>query len=74
MPMARRTETKIGKLDDVIEDDFDPDGWNDYEIIAQGNHLTHNVNGKLFMECIDNQESQTGHVGHLGRAGPRPAG
>ena len=22
---------------------------------AQGNHLTHKVNGKLFMECIDNQ-------------------
>ena len=47
--------TKIGNLEDMIEEGFDPEGWNQYEIAAEGNHLTHKVNGKLFMDCIDNQ-------------------
>ena len=29
--------------------------WNDYTIIAQGNHLRHFINGALMSEVIDNQ-------------------
>lgn len=27
--------------------------WNDYEVIAQGDHLTHKINGTVFSETID---------------------
>jgi putative heme-binding domain-containing protein len=36
----------------------DADGWNDYEIIAEGAHLTHKLNGKTAMELYDFQESE----------------
>src|SRR5262249_33047207 len=29
--------------------------WNEYEIIAQGNHLIHKINGKVTAEFIDDQ-------------------
>jgi len=29
--------------------------WNDYEIIAQGTHLIHKINGQVTAECIDEQ-------------------
>jgi type 1 glutamine amidotransferase len=53
-PGGKNEVTKIGDIEEMIADGFDPDGWNEYEITAEGNHLTHKVNGKLFMECIDN--------------------
>ena len=49
----------------MIEEDFNPDGWNEYEITAQGNHLTHKVNGKLFMDCIDNDAAKRAMSGIL---------
>ena len=52
---GKKNVTKFGVLEDMIADDFDGDGWNKLEIIAHGNHLIHNVNGKLFMDCVDNQ-------------------
>ena len=52
---GKKEVTKIGNLEDMIDEGFDSEGWNLYEISAEGNHLTHKVNGKLFMECIDNQ-------------------
>lgn len=30
-----------------------PEDWNDYELIAEGNHLTHKINGTVFSETID---------------------
>ena len=50
----------------MIEEGFDSDGWNQYEIAAEGNHLTHKVNGKLFMECIDNQVDKRAMSGIVG--------
>ena len=32
--------------------------WNEYKIIARGNHLIHQVNGKTTAELIDHQESE----------------
>ncbi|HEX4144561.1 MAG TPA: DUF1080 domain-containing protein [Pirellulales bacterium] len=53
-----KQKTSFAKLVNLINNDFDPDEWNELEITAQGNHLTHKVNGKLFMECIDNEEAK----------------
>jgi len=39
------------------------DGWNDYEIIARGNHLTHAINGTVMSEVIDNQPSKAATSG-----------
>jgi len=55
---GKKQVTKIGDLNDLIEENFDPDGWNEYEITAEGNHLTHKVKGKLFMECFDNDAAK----------------
>jgi type 1 glutamine amidotransferase len=62
---GKKEVTKIGDLEEMIEDGFDPDGWNEYEITAQGDHLTHKVNGKLFMECTDNQVAKRAMSGIL---------
>jgi type 1 glutamine amidotransferase len=57
--------TKIADPNEFIEENFDPEGWNEYEITAQGNHLTHKLNGKLFMECIDNDAAKRAMSGIL---------
>ena len=47
--------------------------WNDYEIIAQGNHLSHKINGKLMSEATDNQSDKAAASGLLAlqlHAGP----
>ena len=30
--------------------------WNDYTIVAQGNHLIHKINGKVTIDLVDHQE------------------
>jgi type 1 glutamine amidotransferase len=47
--------------------------WNDYEIIAQGNHLTHKINGQVTAEVIDDQPDKRAASGILAlqlHAGP----
>ena len=47
--------------------------WNEYEIIAQGNHLTHKINGTVFSEVIDEQDGKRAFSGLLAlqlHAGP----
>jgi type 1 glutamine amidotransferase len=47
--------------------------WNDYEIVAQGNHLTHKINGKVTAEVIDEQSDKRAGSGILAlqlHAGP----
>jgi Domain of Unknown Function (DUF1080) len=39
--------------------------WNDYHIIAKGNHLTHMINDKLFAETIDFQKDKAAAEGLL---------
>lgn len=35
-----------------------PEDWNEYELIAQGDHLTHKINGAVFSETIDGDAKQ----------------
>ncbi|MEX0979201.1 MAG: family 16 glycoside hydrolase [Pirellulales bacterium] len=47
--------------------------WNDYEIVAQGNHLIHKINGRVTAEVIDNQKDKRAASGILAlqlHAGP----
>ena len=47
--------------------------WNDYEIVAQGNHLIHKINGQVMSEVIDNQSDKRAASGLLAlqlHAGP----
>lgn len=39
--------------------------WNEYHIIAQGNHLKHVINGKTFAETIDFQKEKRAAEGNL---------
>ncbi len=47
--------------------------WNDYVVIAQGNHLQHFVNGKQTVDVVDEQASKAAKMGILAlqlHAGP----
>jgi type 1 glutamine amidotransferase len=47
--------------------------WNDYVIIAEGNHLIHMINGKVTAEVIDQQKDKSARSGILAlqlHAGP----
>jgi len=49
------------------------DDWNEYEIIAQGDHLTHKINGKVTAEFIDGDAAKRAASGILAlqlHAGP----
>ncbi|MBT7917658.1 MAG: DUF1080 domain-containing protein [Planctomycetaceae bacterium] len=49
------------------------EGWNDYTIIANGNHLTQILNGKVTIDVTDNQNSKAATEGLLAlqlHAGP----
>lgn len=39
--------------------------WNDYVIIARGNHLTHVINGRVTVDVTDDQESKAAKSGIL---------
>jgi hypothetical protein len=50
-----------------------PEDWNEYEVIAQGNHLTHKINGTVFSETIDENAKDRAMSGLLAlqlHAGP----
>jgi hypothetical protein len=40
--------------------------WNEYRIVAKGNHLRHYVNGELMSEVIDNQKDKATTSGVIG--------
>jgi uncharacterized protein (TIGR03067 family) len=40
-------------------------GWNDYVVIAQGNHLQHFINGKQTVDVVDEQASKAAKSGIL---------
>jgi hypothetical protein len=40
--------------------------WNEYRIVAKGNHLQHFVNGTLMSEVIDNQKDKAATSGVIG--------
>jgi hypothetical protein len=47
--------------------------WNEYEVVAQGNHLIHKINGKVTVDVTDNQTDKQAAKGILAlqlHAGP----
>jgi hypothetical protein len=40
--------------------------WNDYEIIAQGNHLQHKINGRLMVDVMDDDAQMRSMEGLIG--------
>jgi type 1 glutamine amidotransferase len=42
-----------------------PEDWNDYSIIAQGNHLVHQINGRVTVDVTDEQEAKRASSGIL---------
>lgn len=47
--------------------------WNEYHVIARGNHFWHYINGQLMMEFIDRESdkaAETGLIGFQVHAGP----
>jgi hypothetical protein len=62
----------VGKAEE-IEASLKKGGWNEYVIIAQGNHLQHFVNGKQTVDVTDNCETKramSGVVALQVHAGP----
>lgn len=55
---------EVGKSED-IQAGIHPGDWNDYVIIAKGNHLQHFINGKLTVDVTDETEAgaKTGLLG-----------
>ena len=41
------------------------EGWNDYTIIANGNVLTHIINGNVTIEVVDHQKERAATTGLL---------
>ncbi|HEV3021195.1 MAG TPA: family 16 glycoside hydrolase, partial [Pirellulales bacterium] len=56
-----------------LQESIHKEDWNDYEIIASGNHLIHKINGQVTAEVIDNQKAKAAASGILAlqlHAGP----
>ncbi|WDI44247.1 PVC-type heme-binding CxxCH protein [Bremerella sp. P1] len=56
-----------------LQDKIKQEDWNDYHIIAKGNHLIHKINGEVFSEVIDEGEKDARTSGILAlqlHAGP----
>jgi hypothetical protein len=63
-------KTKIevaGSVGDTkeIQASIRPEGWNDYVIIAQGNHLQHFINGMQTVDVTDEQAAKAAKSGVL---------
>src|ERR1700682_331560 len=65
--------TKEGKIQvvgevgqsDEIQAAIKPEDWNEYVIIAKGNHLIHKINGRTTIDVTDEQESKAASAGIL---------
>ncbi len=73
-PGAHKVEV-TGSVGDskAIQQAINVNGWNDYVIIAKGNHLQHFINGKKTADITDEQESKAAKSGILAfqiHAGP----
>ena len=54
----------LGKSED-IQAAIKPDGWNDYVVIAKGNHLQHFINGHQSVDVTDECETKAAKSGVL---------
>ena len=69
---TRNVVASLGDKDELQKKVKNED-WNDYRIVAKGNHLSHYVNGVLMSEVIDHQEDKAATSGIIAlqlHAGP----
>jgi len=59
---GKKEPTTIGNKDELATK-IKKEDWNDYTIIAKGNHLQHIINGTLMSETIDNQKDKAATSG-----------
>jgi Domain of Unknown Function (DUF1080) len=59
---GKKNITKIGDRGELQKKVKNED-WNDYTILAKGNHLTHIINGVVMCEVIDNQKDKAARSG-----------
>jgi len=58
---------------DELQAAIRPEGWNDYVIVARGNHLIHKINGRVTIDVRDDQPEKRSRSGILAlqlHAGP----
>ena len=62
---ADGTKEVVGKLGDFaeLESEIHHGGWNDYVIIAKGNHLQQFINGKAMIDVVDEQSDKAATSG-----------
>jgi hypothetical protein len=55
----------VGSLGDfmALQNEIHEDGWNDYVIIAKGNHLEQFINGKEMIDVVDEQSDKAATAG-----------
>jgi hypothetical protein len=69
---GKKNITKIGDRGELQKKVKNED-WNDYTIVAKGNHLTHIINGVVMSEVIDNEKEKAAKSGVIAlqlHAGP----
>jgi type 1 glutamine amidotransferase len=69
---GKKQETQVSDSKE-LQANVKKEDWNQYEIIAHGNHLIHKINGKVTAEVIDNQSDKRAMSGILAlqlHAGP----
>ena len=69
------TKQNVGKTADekTILDGIKKEDWNDYRIVAKGNHLIHEINGNVSVDVTDEQEAKRAMSGVIAlqlHAGP----
>lgn len=70
---GKKTETSGPATNEEIKKSIKKEDWNDYVVIAKGNHLIHKINGLQTAEVIDNQTGKAKEKGILAlqlHAGP----
>jgi len=69
---GQKTPEQIADAAELLKNNH-PDDWNDYSILAQGNHITLKLNGIVTAEVIDNDPAGLDRIGKLAlqlHAGP----
>jgi hypothetical protein len=54
-PKDKKVE-KLPMTSEQLQQAIKPDDWNEYTIIARGNHLIHKINGNTTSECVDQSD------------------
>jgi hypothetical protein len=70
---GKKTESSGPNTNEEIVKSIKKEDWNDYVVIAKGNHLIHKINGLQTAEVIDNQKDKAKEKGILAlqlHAGP----